>query len=154
MVYNKPANTMVAGFIGVPAMNLIRLRRRSEAVYNIPAGPDLELGPLAAPLAEIILGIRPEHLRVLTPQDEPLPAELLLGARMFLCENHGAETLFKCLIGEQTLVVRMPGTFITPEGSSLRLAGPHNRIHLFDCAGISQGKLRGEPETQLQALAS
>ena len=60
-LYETPANTFVARFIGTPPMNLLPLvARRDGAVI---AGTD---GPVVLPaqFADGMLGVRPEHIRV------------------------------------------------------------------------------------------
>jgi len=58
-IYNHPANTYVATFIGSPTMNL--LRGTQAAGHFAIQGVSLELAaPQAAP--EVMLGVRPEHL--------------------------------------------------------------------------------------------
>src|SRR5689334_5886912 len=56
-VYDEPANLFVAGFIGSPAMNLMRGTVRSG---------EADAGPVKLPVrvreGEVVLGIRPEHL--------------------------------------------------------------------------------------------
>ena len=66
-IYDQPANAFVAGFIGSPAMNMLRgnLRRTNgKAWVDLPGGENLELqsaegGEDGAP---ILYGIRPEDL--------------------------------------------------------------------------------------------
>jgi ABC-type sugar transport system ATPase subunit len=58
-VYDRPANVFVAGFIGSPAMNLLRGRIRGG---QITAG-DLTLTRPGIADGELIVGIRPEALR-------------------------------------------------------------------------------------------
>ncbi len=53
-LYERPANLFVAGFIGSPAMNLVRSRLRAA-----DAGVVVELGPLRLPLPERVLRERP-----------------------------------------------------------------------------------------------
>ena len=58
-IYNRPANTYVATFIGSPTMNL--LRGTQAAGHFALQGASLDLAaPLSA--AEVMLGVRPEHL--------------------------------------------------------------------------------------------
>ena len=67
LLYNKPINAFVAGFLGNPAMNLLRGKLNDRGAW--------ELGDLEIPVPEIvksrlragwklILGIRPEHARL------------------------------------------------------------------------------------------
>jgi len=59
-IYNRPANTYVATFIGSPTMNLLRGGAQGAGEFGI-GGAALAL---AAPphAAELLLGVRPEHL--------------------------------------------------------------------------------------------
>ena len=60
-IYNRPANTYVATFIGSPTMNLIEVTGRGAHGVSM-AGVDL---PLDCPVGEGVaatLGLRPEHL--------------------------------------------------------------------------------------------
>ncbi|MDQ1258282.1 MAG: multiple sugar transport system ATP-binding protein [Pseudomonadota bacterium] len=60
-IYHRPANTYVATFIGSPTMNLLR-GAATGGQFGIQ-GAALDLAPPAAPsAAELMLGVRPEHL--------------------------------------------------------------------------------------------
>ena len=68
-IYNQPANLFVAGFVGSPAMNFLtgeiggrrpRLQRCRAAIVPL-AGYD---GGAAADGPKVILGVRPEHIRI------------------------------------------------------------------------------------------
>jgi sn-glycerol 3-phosphate transport system ATP-binding protein len=61
-VYDHPTNLFVAGFIGSPPMNLLRATAREGTVT---AG-DLSLRIPGVPDGEVVLGLRPEHLRPAT----------------------------------------------------------------------------------------
>jgi multiple sugar transport system ATP-binding protein len=64
-IYNRPANTYVATFIGSPTMNLIAgksIKSSGEACFGIN-GHDLPLACPAPAGAGTLLGLRPEHLR-------------------------------------------------------------------------------------------
>ena len=63
-IYNRPANTYVATFIGSPTMNLIKGQAVSSAQGPAFAIADAQL-PLTSPAAagrDALLGLRPEHL--------------------------------------------------------------------------------------------
>ncbi|AOG24031.1 ABC transporter ATP-binding protein [Acidovorax sp. RAC01] len=59
-IYNRPANTYVATFIGSPTMNL--LRGTSQAGQFGLQGAALNLAAPQQGSAEMMLGVRPEHL--------------------------------------------------------------------------------------------
>jgi multiple sugar transport system ATP-binding protein len=63
-LYDSPGNAFVAGFIGSPAMNLVKVPFDENGAQlgglSIPIKPDAAAAARAAGLKEIILGIRPE----------------------------------------------------------------------------------------------
>jgi len=60
-IYNRPANTWVAGFIGSPTMNLLR-GTQVGGLFDLPQVP-LALAAPPGP-RELLLGVRPEHLEL------------------------------------------------------------------------------------------
>ena len=61
-IYNRPANTYVATFIGSPTMNLLRGGAQPAGHFGIE-GASLNLAPPTG-AAEMLLGVRPEHLQL------------------------------------------------------------------------------------------
>src|SRR5262249_22476010 len=61
-IYRRRANVFVAGFIGSPPMNLLSAR---AADGRVDAG-DLVLEAPGAPSGELVIGVRPEALRLTT----------------------------------------------------------------------------------------
>jgi multiple sugar transport system ATP-binding protein len=98
-LYDRPANAFVAGFIGSPSMNLIRCRlRRPDGEPALELGSHLlQLPERAAPGAlggepdgaELLLGVRPEALRV---ADGAERAPVIEGA-VLLTESLGSDVL-------------------------------------------------------------
>jgi sn-glycerol 3-phosphate transport system ATP-binding protein len=109
-VYNRPASTFVAGFIGSPPMNLLK------NAPNAPAGS--------------ITGIRPEHLDIGTEgwalgvdAVELLGAERLVYGRWM----HGA--------GDEVVVIRTEEAAAVPTiGQTLHVQPRPGKIHRFDAA--------------------
>ncbi len=62
-IYNRPANTYVATFIGSPTMNLIEGRATGTGQFSI-AGSQLALNALGHDQQVTLLGLRPEHIRL------------------------------------------------------------------------------------------
>ena len=65
-VFNRPANLFVAGFIGMPSMNLLEgtLTPQGEQMLLCGAGFSIPL-PLAGPWpAQLVAGVRPQALRL------------------------------------------------------------------------------------------
>ena len=65
-IYRRPANVFVAGFIGSPPMNLLSA---STANGRVDAG-DLVLEVSGTPGRELVVGVRPEALRLVTGADD------------------------------------------------------------------------------------
>ena len=62
-IYNRPANTYVATFIGSPTMNLVPGRSVAEAGRGFSiAGADLPLACPGAGHTAALMGLRPEHI--------------------------------------------------------------------------------------------
>ena len=103
-VYNRPATTFVASFIGSPPMNLL---------HHVPG---------MAP--GTILGIRPEHLDI-GSTGWPLAVEAV--------ELLGAERLIYCRMGQDTLIVRVHEDQFAPKiGDMIQVQPRADRIHHFD----------------------
>jgi sn-glycerol 3-phosphate transport system ATP-binding protein len=113
-VYNRPANTFVAGFIGAPPMNLL------HEVSGIDAGK--------------ILGIRPEHLHNNnTSHPENTNDVYSWLAQVYALEMLGAERLVYARIGQEDIVVRTDVTADIPSiGGAVKLIAEHHQVHWFD----------------------
>jgi sn-glycerol 3-phosphate transport system ATP-binding protein len=127
-IFDRPADTYVAGFIGAPAMNFLpAMLTDSGASAKLEAGPVLHFidGRRDAPDGQALtVGFRPEHIRV-APNGVPL--------RIDLVEPLGSETLVHGRLaapGETPLVIRLAGR--APEGETLTLEFPPEEIHVFD----------------------
>jgi sn-glycerol 3-phosphate transport system ATP-binding protein len=127
-VFERPADTYVAGFIGAPTMNFLPARLADDgAAAQLEAGPLVPFCDGSRPGAAghlLTVGIRPEHL-------EPAPAGLDL--LVDLIEPLGSETLVHGhLTGEdeQSLVVRVAGA--APAGDRLIVRPQPRHLHVFD----------------------
>ncbi|HJQ58760.1 MAG TPA: sn-glycerol-3-phosphate ABC transporter ATP-binding protein UgpC [Vineibacter sp.] len=138
-LYNKPANRFVAGFIGSPAMNFadVALAERDGAVWA--DGPEFRIKP-PAPLAarlrghagkRVVLGIRPEDLRVANGAD---PADLTFEAVVEVTEQLGSEILLDLKAGPGQMVAAVEPTLPAKVGDKLRLVLNPDRLHFFDGA--------------------
>ncbi len=97
-LYERPANTFVAAFLGSPGMNLLEAERVGDKLIT-PAGEINVPEHLSAVLdGPVTLGIRPEGLHLSTSG---------LAGTILLVEMLGAETQVHCsLEGGATVVVR------------------------------------------------
>ncbi|MGQ3361550.1 MAG: sn-glycerol-3-phosphate import ATP-binding protein UgpC [Phreatobacter sp.] len=128
-IYEKPASTFVASFIGAPPMNLVPV----EAGENGPRAAGLTGGHgLAVPAGGAILGVRPEHLMVVTGTvpDDSLGITFPVSA----VEAVGAETFVYGPIGGtgQDIIARLPGKALLAPGTPVSVAASAEHLHLFD----------------------
>ncbi|MHC2220377.1 multiple sugar transport system ATP-binding protein [Rhizobium leguminosarum] len=126
-LYDRPANLFVAGFIGSPAMNLIRGQVSTSGPLELIAdgGGRLPL-PEAASLergAQIIYGIRPEHLAI---GQGPATAEVVL------VEPTGAEIQITTKFGADHLVATVRERLDLRAGDQIVIAPDLSKLHLFD----------------------
>jgi multiple sugar transport system ATP-binding protein len=90
-IYERPANTFVARFVGAPPMNLLTVRRQGKQLMLDAGVSWVHPGDLPAG-EELILGLRPERLK-LQPAEQPgIPVEI------GLVEKLGAEVILGCRI--------------------------------------------------------
>ncbi|MSU90956.1 sn-glycerol-3-phosphate ABC transporter ATP-binding protein UgpC [Rhodobacteraceae bacterium 2CG4] len=118
-VYARPQTAFVAGFIGSPPTNFV------AAQLLRPGAPD-----------GARLGVRPEHVRVVSP------GEGALQARVMYAEPLGAETLVHLKLADDALfTLRQDGTAPVPEeGAEIGLAWDDDAQMLF---GPDDRRLQG-----------
>jgi sn-glycerol 3-phosphate transport system ATP-binding protein len=135
-IYQKPATTFVAAFIGAPPMNLISLR-------------DSDIKPEGASADAGILGIRPEDL-VMSNGSAP-DGSVTLEMTVEAIERVGAETYIYGIRKQQNgqpavsskpgelppgeILVRIPGQEGPAIGEKIRTVAPREKLHLFTADG-------------------
>ncbi len=95
-LYTRPANKFVAGFIGSPTMNFLKVKVVDDngdpaLVFNnhlmrVPAERIVMVKPYVG--KEVILGIRPEHIRL-----APKPDNTSVSGRILVKEEMGHEVI-------------------------------------------------------------
>ena len=123
-LYDTPANLFVAGFIGSPAMNLLRGRVSGNA-FRTDDGTQWPLPPNghARPETEVVYGVRPEHLR-LDPEG--------IRATVQVVEPTGSETQVILRVGEASLVGAFRERVSARPGETLPVMPEPGLTHLFD----------------------
>jgi multiple sugar transport system ATP-binding protein len=122
-LYDRPANTFVAGFIGSPAMNMLPGVVRGDAVEVAGMRLPLPLGMAAAEGREVIWGIRPEHLAA--------GSEGLRGT-VAVVEPTGSETHVVLRSEGAEVVAMFRDRVAFRPGDALVLAPEVAKVHLFD----------------------
>jgi multiple sugar transport system ATP-binding protein len=138
-LYDHPANLFTAGFIGSPAMNLLRgrIERRDGGHFFVEqAERDALVVALSDTLAdraarhgagEVVLGVRPENITV-APQNGSVP----FSSRVELLEPMGAETYLHLRTAAHALIARLPPGISHAPGSAVVLHLDLSKAHLFD----------------------
>jgi multiple sugar transport system ATP-binding protein len=132
-LYDHPVNMFVAGFIGSPSMNFITGRIEAEndqPIFVSTAGARLPVTAAAATAAgsaEVVYGIRPEHLSV-------APAGTGIAASVAVLEPTGSETMVIARLGEDQIVALLRERIAANIGDAMPLRLDPAKAHLFDAA--------------------
>ncbi len=150
-LYDRPADTFVAGFIGNPPMNLVPSRLvpqgdgrvaalLGEAAISIPPGRFVDARLRECVGQQLTLGIRPESLRLVGDA----PAAGTVPVLVAHVEWLGHETLVHLRVSgtEIALVARLPGMHAFATGDSVRLTVDGAALHLFASDGETLTRVR------------
>jgi multiple sugar transport system ATP-binding protein len=126
-LYDRPANIFVAGFIGSPAMNLIKGRIKVNGKTSFVTEDGLDLPLVSAPRDSdgrpAIYGIRPEHFSL---------GGQSLKAEVSVIEPTGSETQVFAKLGGQKVVGVFRERVAARPGEDLPMAPDPKSVHLFD----------------------
>ena len=120
-IYDRPANTFVAGFIGSPAMNLVA--GRLAAGRFTAAGVDM--ANILGADGPVVLGFRAEDAAIAASGAD-------ITAPIYTVELLGDATLVTIRSGEALVTVKAGKTFRAAIGDAIGFTVPRNAIHLFD----------------------
>jgi len=139
-IYEQPANLFVAGFVGTPRMNFIQcsLERRDDALvavhprFALPLPPDKAARiEQAAPAGPVILGIRPESIKLSPVAHGGIPTEV------YVVEPQSNELIVDLLFGDE--VLKMRGVrdrigFVPQINQRVFMSFDPRAVHVFDPA--------------------
>ncbi|MGH2530868.1 MAG: ABC transporter ATP-binding protein [Thermomicrobiales bacterium] len=137
MIYNHPVNIFVAGFVGSPAMNLLRAKVVSasdQVALEGAGGWRYVLSPANGRRAlasggEVVLGVRHNNIRL---SSEERPGAIL--GRVYTVEPTGDITYVHVLLGELNIVASTDPDFRATFDDPIWVDFDQERIHLFDGA--------------------
>ncbi|MBW2061186.1 MAG: ABC transporter ATP-binding protein [Deltaproteobacteria bacterium] len=128
-IYEHPADTFVATFIGSPEMNLYkgRIVKKQGRLSFKGDGFILELVGLQTELeeGEVEIGIRPEDIKI--GQKEAI----VLEAKAEMLSNIGSEKYIHARLGQKNLTARAPKEVILRPGQAIPLTIDPARLHIF-----------------------
>ena len=122
-IYNRPANTYVATFIGSPTMNLLR-GAAAGGQFGIQ-GAALNLAPPAS-ANEVLLGVRPEHLVM----NDSAPWR----GKVSVVEPTGPDTYVVVDTAAGSVTLRTDAQTRVQPGDSVGLAVEPANAHWFDAS--------------------
>ena len=133
-VYERPANTFVAAFIGSPPMSLARVgAERRDGELRLSLG-DVRLAVEATRdvPADVVLGVRPEHA-CLWRDGGDLAGPI--DGRVDYVESLGRETLIGVTApGDNRFVIETDGRTRPEEGETIRFGFAKGFLYVFDPA--------------------
>ncbi|MEZ8858410.1 ABC transporter ATP-binding protein [Vibrio sp. 10N.247.311.51] len=141
-LYQYPANKFVAGFIGSPAMNLLKVRLDEiDGVMNVvsESGTRWTLPQDKQIIARenmgewVWFGVRPEHIQ-LANHDAPLSEVNTQTHKLDVVESMGNELYLYFKLGVDKLVARVPfdADRMAESGQETMLHFNTSQCHLFD----------------------
>lgn len=128
-IYDRPASTYVAGFVGSPAMNFLPATvMRDTAHLRLEDGQMLPLLPgLATKPDQLVqIGIRPEKLRIVAE------GQGALRARFQFQEELGSARIYHLSIEDIPISVMSEEKLSLAEGAEVGLRIADGAMHLFD----------------------
>jgi multiple sugar transport system ATP-binding protein len=136
-LYNAPINRYVAGFIGSPSMNFLRVPIDGDG--TVSAGENLRLivskgradAAARKGIKDVWVGIRPEHL-VIERNLESTTRNVIKGT-VEVVEPQGATSILQINIGqEKNTIAQINEQWGREAGEKLTLTVASDLIHLFD----------------------
>ena len=149
--YHSPANEFVAGFIGDPSMNFVDCEVRGDRLVadalEYPLSADLR--DAVGGSSRVTLGIRPEDLEIVAPDDE----RATLTTTVDVVEPMGDENVVHLAFGEGTLVATVTGMRRIEADSEVGVRLPEEALHLFDGATGEALRNRVIEETDVEPVS-
>ncbi|MCD6104583.1 MAG: sn-glycerol-3-phosphate ABC transporter ATP-binding protein UgpC [Thermosipho sp. (in: Bacteria)] len=138
-IYNKPANTFVAGFIGSPAMNFVDSKiiqdnglwiKSSGLKLKIPKQFEEQLEEYVD--KNVIFGIRPENIYDKMFAMAPVEGENTAAVMVDVVEPLGSETILHLVVGNDKLVAVVDPKTEAKEEQKIDIVFDMNAMHIFD----------------------
>ena len=134
-LYEQPRNRFVAGFIGSPSMNFLELEVGGEGADVVLSGDAVDVrlsdrqaaGLAAANLERVVVGVRPEHLRLQRDSDRGMHVSTVVEVAEFL----GNGTLLHATADGVDLVALIEQTKHVSVSDKIQLYAPPDDLRFF-----------------------
>ncbi|MBO9409330.1 sn-glycerol-3-phosphate ABC transporter ATP-binding protein UgpC [Shimia sp. R9_1] len=120
-IYDRPANTFVASFIGSPAMNLMD----GAVTGGVFRAQNVEISGIDAPDGPLTLGFRAEDAAVAEGKGQ-------ITAPIYTLELLGDATMISVRVGDALVSVKADKTYRAEIGDLVSLSIPTEICHLFN----------------------
>jgi multiple sugar transport system ATP-binding protein len=128
-IYNSPRDIFVAGFVGSPAMNLVKAKIRNSVAIMVPGQFEMPLKTsvlqrLGLGDGEVTLGIRAEDINVGGPRAQE--------AMVHHIENHGVEKIVTLRVAACFFKAAIPAGVPVTIDQSAGFDWNQDKMHAFD----------------------
>jgi multiple sugar transport system ATP-binding protein len=155
-LYRSPANTFVAGFIGSPAMNFATFELGDDGLVlgstklALPAA-DLESLKRSLSGSSVIVGFRPEHLRLVERDGAPADDCWRLGIAVDVVEYLGSGELVHSQLEGHEILALIESDRRFAVGQSLDLEVGRAKLHFFDAATTNRVEIDSTADRPAEA---
>jgi len=138
-VFEKPATTFVAGFIGSPPMNFLPASVEAPGRLRLAGGASLAYDPAVSGApegAKVLAGLRPETVAIVAAgqQGQNQSQSTWPRLKIELIEELGMGRLVHGRISESAFTVAQGPSEARPQGADFVIEVAPRAIHLFDAA--------------------
>lgn len=138
-VYDAPADTFVASFIGSPGMNLWPRTWTTDECGEPSLGESIQLprfmiAALSHASHDVTVGVRPEHLHLVDVADDD---DATVSCRVNMVEHLGSHLLVHASLSSdpESSVLAQVGTHVSLQrGETILLGAPTAHVNIFDSA--------------------
>jgi multiple sugar transport system ATP-binding protein len=123
-IYNRPRDVFVAGFVGSPAMNLVKAELRDGKVTALSGKLEVPVnGAGGGTSGPVTLGVRSEDVSV--------GADGQVEAKVHHIEDHGVEKIVTLRVDEHLLRATVPATLKVGIDATVRFGVNRQKVHCF-----------------------
>lgn len=140
-VYTKPQNSFVAGFVGNPPTNILNGRfsvagtggviKVDQASIRVDAPTAKVITDKVGDGAEVLVGVRPEDIEVLTAKKSDSDLEIVVES----IEPLGSSIVISSLVDGKIFRLVLPPEHAVAPGHHLWLEWEPNKMHVFEKSG-------------------
>jgi multiple sugar transport system ATP-binding protein len=133
-IYNNPRDVFVAGFVGSPAMNLLKGELKDGRVTTMGGKFAVALAGDAAREVGRASGVVTAGIRA---EDVAIGPNGAAEAKVHHVENHGVEQILTLRVDGHLFKATAPATIAVGVEDTVRYSWAPDKVHVFDETGLS-----------------